>query len=113
MYRFLVRNPMSLSSRLSTKPATKQQIQGTRCLHYSSHPSARNLLRKRVIAQVDYTKPVLEVYQELVKELLRTLGHHLELLSVVEHAPHVDFDQFDGSPSWVPRWEFGSINRSR
>lgn len=63
--------------------------------------------RKRTIAQADYTKLVLEVYQELAEELFRTPGHHLELLSAVEHAPHADFDQFDGFPSWVPRWELG------
>lgn len=72
-----------------------------------SHPSAQNLLRKRTIAQADHTKPILEVYQELAEEPLRTPGHHLELLSAVEHAPHVDFDLFDGFPSWVPRWGFG------
>ena len=72
-----------------------------------SHPSAQNVLRKRTIAQADHTKPILEVYQELAEEPLRTPGHHLELLSAVEHAPHVDFDLFDGFPSWVPRWGFG------
>ena len=72
-----------------------------------SHPSAQNILRKRTIAQADYTKPVLGVYQELAEELLRTPGHHLELLSAVEHAPHVDFGQFDQFPLWVPRWELG------
>lgn len=72
-----------------------------------AHLSAQKNLQEKTIAQADYTKSTLEVYQELAEAFLRAPRHHLELLSAVEHLPRVDFDQLNGFPSWVPRWDLG------